>query len=67
VLSDAPVRWREVSSPARPGRTRGLESCGDPMRDELLAIEQFDTLLKAQVIVAEQLVTAGPDLLGRRQ
>jgi putative transposase len=30
-----------------------VESYDSPMRDELLAIEQFDTLLEAQVLVAD--------------
>jgi transposase InsO family protein len=30
-----------------------VESCGSRIRDELLAIEQFDTLLEAQVLVAD--------------
>ena len=30
-----------------------VESYGSRMRDELLAIEQFDTLLEAQVLIAD--------------
>lgn len=37
------------SSPQNPW----VESCGSRMRDELLSIEQFDTLLEAQVLVAD--------------
>src|SRR5687767_13682093 len=41
-----------TSTPARPGRTPGSSPTAR-MRDELLAIEQFDSLLEAQVLVAD--------------
>jgi transposase InsO family protein len=31
----------------------GVESYGSRLRDELLAIEQFDTLLEAQVLIGD--------------
>jgi ribosomal protein S18 acetylase RimI-like enzyme len=39
--------------PGSPGRTPGSQSYGSRMRDELPAIEQFDTLLEAQVLLAD--------------
>ena len=42
-----------TSSRARPWENPWVESYGERMRDELLAIEQFDTLLEAQVLVAD--------------
>ena len=39
--------------PGSPWENRWVESYGSRMRDELLAIEQFDTLLEAQVLVAD--------------
>ena len=39
--------------PGSPWENPGVESYGSRMRDELLAIEQFDTLLEAQVLVAD--------------
>jgi len=39
--------------PGSPWQNPWVESYGGRMRDELLAIEQFDTLLEAQVLVAD--------------
>ena len=39
--------------PGSPWQNPWVESYGSRMRDELLAIEQFDTLLEAQVLVAD--------------
>jgi putative transposase len=39
--------------PGSPWENPWVESYGSRMRDELLAIEQFDTLLEAQVLVAD--------------
>lgn len=39
--------------PGAPWESPWVESYGSRMRDELLAIEQFDTLLEAQVLVAD--------------
>jgi putative transposase len=39
--------------PGAPWQNPWVESYGARMRDELLAIEQFDTLLEAQVLVAD--------------
>jgi len=39
--------------PGSPWRNPWVESYGNRMRDELLTIEQFDTLLEAQVLVAD--------------
>ncbi|CAN5871522.1 hypothetical protein BH23ACT5_BH23ACT5_06820 [soil metagenome] len=39
--------------PGAPWQNPWVESYGSRMRDELLAIEQFDTLLEAQVLVAD--------------
>jgi putative transposase len=39
--------------PGSPWQNPWVESYGSRMRDELLAIEQFDTLLEAQVVVAD--------------
>jgi putative transposase len=39
--------------PGSPGENPWVESYGSRMRDELLAIEQFDALLEAQVLVAD--------------
>ena len=39
--------------PGSPWQNPWVESYASPMRDELLAIEQFDTLLEAQVLVAD--------------
>lgn len=42
-----------TSTPARPGRTRFIESFNSRLRDECLAVEQFDTLLEAQVVIED--------------
>lgn len=39
--------------PGSPWQNPWVESYGSRMRDELLAIEQFDSLLEAQVLVAD--------------
>lgn len=39
--------------PGSPWQNPWVESYGSRMRDELLAIEQFDTMLEAQVFVAD--------------
>ena len=39
--------------PGSPWQNPWVESYGSRMRDELLAIEQFDTLFEAQVLVAD--------------
>jgi putative transposase len=39
--------------PGSPCQNAWVESYGGRMRDELLALEQFDTLLEAQVLVAD--------------
>jgi putative transposase len=39
--------------PGSPWQNPWVESYGSCMRDELLAIEQFDTLLEAQVLIAD--------------
>lgn len=39
--------------PGSPWQNPWVESYGSRMRDELLAIEQFDTILEAQVLVAD--------------
>ena len=39
--------------PGSPWQNPWVESYGSRMRDELLAIEQFDTLLEAQVLIAD--------------
>ena len=39
--------------PGSPWQNPWVESYGGRMRDELLAIEQFDTLLEAQVLIAD--------------
>ena len=39
--------------PGSPWQNPWVESYGSRMRDELLSIEQFDTLLEAQVLVAD--------------
>jgi putative transposase len=39
--------------PGSPSENPWVESNGSRMRDKLLAIEQFDTLLEAQVLVAD--------------
>lgn len=39
--------------PGSPRQNPWVESYGSRMRDELLSIEQFDTLLEAQVLVAD--------------
>jgi Integrase core domain len=39
--------------PGSPWQTPWVESYGSRVRDELLSIEQFDTLLEAQVFVAD--------------
>jgi transposase InsO family protein len=39
--------------PGSPWENPWVESYGSRMRDELLAIEQFDTLLEAQVLIAD--------------
>ena len=39
--------------PGSPWQNPWVESYGSRMRDELLAIEQFDTLLEAQILVAD--------------
>ena len=39
--------------PGAPWQNPWVESYGSRMRDELLAIEQFDSLLEAQVLVAD--------------
>jgi putative transposase len=39
--------------PGSPWENPWVESYGSRIRDELLAIEQFDTLLEAQVLVAD--------------
>ncbi len=39
--------------PGSPWQNPWVESYGSRMRDELLAIEQFDTMLEAQVLVAD--------------
>ena len=39
--------------PGSPWQNPWVESYGGRMRDELLAVEQFDTLLEAQVLVAD--------------
>ena len=39
--------------PGSPSESPWVESYGSRIRDELLAIEQFDTLLEAQVLVAD--------------
>jgi len=40
-------------APSSPWQNPWVESYGSRMRDELLAIEQFDTLLEAQVLIAD--------------
>jgi transposase InsO family protein len=49
----SPAAVPATSNRARRGRTPGVESYGSRIRDELLAIEQFDTLLEAQVLVGD--------------
>ena len=39
--------------PGSPWQNPWVESYGSRMREELLAIEQFDTLLEAQVLIAD--------------
>ena len=39
--------------PGSPWQNLWVESYGSRMRDELLALEQFDSLLEAQVLVAD--------------
>ena len=42
-----------TSSPARPGRTPMWRAFGGRLRDELLAVEAFNSLLEAQVLVED--------------
>ena len=57
-----PSRWGQIGltnpgtsyiDPGSPWQNPWVESYASRMRDELLAIEQFDTMLKAQVLVAD--------------
>jgi putative transposase len=45
---------RRLIEPSSPWENLRIESYGSQMRDELLGIEQFDTLLEAQVLVADR-------------
>ncbi len=51
VASAAPAP--PTSNPARPGGTPGSSPTPRGSRDELLAIEQFDTVFEAQVLVGD--------------
>ncbi len=41
------------STPARHGRTRGIESFNGRLRDELLNLWRFDSLREARVIIED--------------
>jgi transposase InsO family protein len=46
--------WRQLHQARLAlGENPWVESYGSRMRDQLLAIEQFDTLLEAQVLIAD--------------
>jgi putative transposase len=46
-----PARRPPTSSPARPGENPFIESFNGRVRDELLNVEEFGSLLEAQVVV----------------